>query len=158
LANSSQQTAILFVCLGNICRSPLAEGVFRQAVKDAGLEENYLLDSAGTGSWHVGNLPDPHSIAVTQNHNIDLTDQRCRQLRADDFDRFDLIICMDRSNVSNVLRQKPAGSRAEIEMFMPYALGRDEEIPDPYGEGPEGFEHVYQMILEASVALLKKTG
>ncbi len=155
--SASTKTAILFVCLGNICRSPLAEGVFRSVVKDAGKSHLYQIDSAATGSWHVGNLPDARMIATADQHGTDLSNQRCRQITQDDFYDFDLIICMDHSNIQNVEAIMPADATAKIQMFMPYALGQDIEVPDPYYmEAEDGFEQVYQMVLKASNALLKK--
>lgn len=154
--STSPKTAILFVCLGNICRSPLAEGVFRSVVKNAGQSDFYHIDSAATGSWHVGNPPDARMIATAGRNGTDLSNQRCRQINQNDFYDFDLIICMDHSNVRNVEAIMPADATAKIQMFMPYALGQDIEVPDPYYmEAADGFEQVYQMVLEASNTLLE---
>ena len=156
--SASPKTAILFVCLGNICRSPLAEGVFSSVVENAGKSQIFYIDSAATGSWHVGNPPDSRMIATASQHDTDISAQRCRQITQNDFYDFDLIICMDHSNVKNVEAIMPADATAKIEMFIPYALGRDIEVPDPYYmEATDGFEQVYQMVLEASNALLGKT-
>ena len=156
--SKSPKTAILFVCLGNICRSPLAEGVFRSVVERAGKTNLYHIDSSATGSWHVGNPPDARMITTADRHGTDLSNQRCRQIAQNDFYDFDLIICMDQSNIHNVEAIIPADATAKIKMFMPYALGQDIEVPDPYYmEAADGFEQVYQMVLEASNALLEKT-
>ncbi len=156
--SASTKTAILFVCLGNICRSPLAEGVFRSVVEKAGQSHLYHIDSAATGSWHVGNPPDSRMIATADQHGTDLSNQRCRQINQNDFYDFNLIFCMDHSNVRDVEAIMPADATAKIQMFMPYALGQDIEVPDPYYmEAADGFEQVYQMVLEASNALLEKT-
>jgi protein-tyrosine phosphatase len=156
--SAALKTAILFICLGNICRSPLAEGVFRNVVENADQSHLYHIDSAATGSWHVGNPPDPRMIETASRHGTDLSNQRCRQITQSDFYDFDLIICMDHTNVQNVKAIMPADTTTKIEMFMPYALGQDIEVPDPYYmEAADGFEQVYKMVLEASNALLEKT-
>lgn len=149
-------TTVLFVCLGNICRSPLAHGVFVDVVAQRGLRDVIGVDSAGTGAWHVGNRPDPRSIAVAAQHGIDLTGQRARKVALDDFTRFDLIIGMDESNVRNLNDLAPAKSTARIEQFLPYALGVQRDIADPYYGGDEGFETAYQLIRSASEALVAK--
>lgn len=144
--------AILFVCLGNICRSPLAEGIFRSMAQLTGLDE-LRIDSAGTGSWHEGDPPDPRSIAVAAENGVDITDQRARKIVPDDFERFDLIVAMDRSNVSNLLAVARPSSHLRIHHFMTLALNRPVDIPDPYTGGTDGFETVYRMLEEASEAL-----
>lgn len=155
--SASPKTAILFVCLGNICRSPLAEGVFSSVVENAGKSQMFHIDSAATGCWHVGNPPDSRMIATADRHGTDLSNQRCRKITQSDFFDFDLIICMDHSNVRNVEAIMPADAGAKIKMFMQYALGQDIEVPDPYYmEATDGFEQVYQMVLEASNELLNK--
>lgn len=147
---------VLFVCLGNICRSPLAHGVFADVVAQRGLSDVIGVDSAGTGAWHVGNQPDPRSIAVAAQHGIDLTDQRARKVALDDFTRFDLIIGMDESNIRDLNDLAPAKSTARIERYLPYALGVHQDIDDPYYGGDEGFETAYQLIRSASEALVAK--
>ena len=126
-------------------------------VEDAEKSELHLIDSAATGSWHVGNPPDSRIIATASRHDTDISAQRCRKITQSDFYDFDLIICMDHSNIHNVEAIMPVDATAKVEMFMQYALSKDVEIPDPYMEGPDGFEQVYQMILEPSKALRKKT-
>ncbi len=149
-----ETSSILFVCLGNICRSPLAEGVFH---REAQLQEReFALESAGTGSWHVGNQPDPRAQMVALAHGIEIANQRCRMVRASDFTQFDLIIGMDHSNVAKLERLTPSNGTAQIAMFMQIALGRNVEVPDPYLDGDDGFELAYQMIREASLGLLAK--
>lgn len=141
-------SAILFVCLGNICRSPLAEGILRHRIRAAGLERAVSVDSAGTASWHTGKTPDPRSIAVAARNGIDLTEQRARQVATADFKAFDMILAMDAANLAELRARKPAGSHAEIRRF----LGRD--VPDPYYGGPEGFDHVFRMLDEGCAALV----
>lgn len=147
------QTAILFVCLGNICRSPLAEGVFRAVVAERGLSDCFVIDSAGTGAWHVGSAPDPRSIAVAARYGVAIEEQQARKVQLEDFDRFDLILGMDRSNVEDL--QRLGGPKAaKVHLFMEYALGSRREVPDPYYGG--GFEAVYRMIREASETLVDR--
>lgn len=145
--------SVLFVCLGNICRSPLAEGVFRDVAEKHGL--TLRLDSAGTGAWHVGSAPDPRSVAVALKHGVDISGQQARKVATRDFDDFDLILGMDRSNVDD-LRQMHATQGDKVHLFLDYALGVRRDVPDPYYGGADGFDAVYRMILEASEALAHK--
>lgn len=141
-------SAILFVCLGNICRSPLAEGILRHRIEAAGLSAAVSVDSAGTASWHIGKSPDPRSIAVAARNGIDLTSQRARQVAPADFTRFDMILAMDADNLKELRARAPAGSRTQLRRF----LGRD--VPDPYYGGPDGFDHVFRMLDEGCAALV----
>jgi len=143
--------SILFVCLGNICRSPLAEGVFRAVWAERGRGRDMLLDSAATSGWEVGSAPDPRSIAVAMRHGIDISGQRARKVRREDFSRFDLILGMDRSNVADLKALAPARDR--VHLFLEFAHGQARDVPDPYYDGPEAFTEVYRMIREASEAL-----
>lgn len=143
--------SILFVCLGNICRSPLAEGVFRAVLAERGRGRDMLLDSAATSGWEVGSAPDPRSIAVALRHGIDISGQRARKVTPQDFSRFDLILGMDRSNVADLKALAPAGDR--VHLFLEFAHGQARDVPDPYYDGPEAFAEVYRMIREASEAL-----
>lgn len=148
-------TAILFVCLGNICRSPLAEGIFRHQVEMARMTDRFLIDSAGCGGWHSGELPDRRSIAVAQAHGIDISEQRARQIHSDDFDRFDLILGLDRDNVRHLATMRPQGARAEVALYLEKALGMVKNVPDPYYGGTADFETVYRLCQKASACLLK---
>lgn len=148
--------SILFVCLGNICRSPLAEGVFRATLAAAGRSVDVRLDSAGTGGWHAGSAPDPRSIAIAARHGIDISGQKARKVVGDDFRRFDLILGMDRSNVEDLRRLAPAEARERVHLFLDYAGMTGREVPDPYYGGPDGFADVYRMIREASEAIVSK--
>ena len=143
--------SILFVCLGNICRSPLAEGVFRAVWAERGRGRDMLLDSAATSGWEVGSAPDPRSIAVAMRHGIDISGQRARKVRREDFSRFDLILGMDRSNVADLKALAPARDR--VHLFLEFAHGQARDVPDPYYDGPEAFTEVYRMIREPSEAL-----
>lgn len=153
---AKSQSAILFVCLGNICRSPLAEGVFRQVVIERGMADAFLIDSAGTGGWHVGSAPDPRSTAIASQYGIDISGQKCRKISAADFETFDFIFAMDESNIDALLHKAPENGRQKVHHFMDYALGVRTDIPDPYYGGPDGFEIVYRMIREGSEALASK--
>jgi protein-tyrosine phosphatase len=148
-------TRVLFVCLGNICRSPLAEGVFRSLVKGRGLERLYRIDSAGTGAWHEGEAPDGRSIAVARKNGIDLTG-RARQVEAADFDEFDWVIAMDRRNLLDVRTMARAhGGAAAIHLLREFdPEPGDRQVPDPYQGGQEGFEDVYAIVARACVGLL----
>ena len=147
--------SVLFVCLGNICRSPLAEGVFRAFLVAEGKGEGILIDSAGTNGYHTDEPPDPRSIAVAGKYGIDISNQRCRQLTADDYTRFDLIAGMDRTNVAAIEARRPLNARAQIGLFYGIASGATLDIPDPYYGTNGDFERVYRMILAASTGLSK---
>ena len=144
--------SILFVCLGNICRSPLAEGVFRTVLAERGLD-HVLVDSAGTGGWHAGEAPDLRSIGVAALHGVDISGQKARKVTLDDFSRFDLILGMDRSNMADLKALAPAGMRDRVHLFLELAEDRPRDVPDPYYDGPEAFASGYRMIRTASEAL-----
>lgn len=136
---------ILFVCLGNICRSPLAHGILQQRVEELGLD--WTIDSAGTGSWHIGEEPDPRSVATAADRGLDITYQRARQFETADFERFDLILTMDRSNYRNVIGMAKADHhRQKVKMTMDYLYpDKQMEVPDPYWDD-DGFTQVYEML------------
>jgi protein-tyrosine phosphatase len=145
---------VLFVCLGNICRSPTAEGVFRHKLRAAGLEDRVQVDSAGTGDWHVGKAPDSRTRQAALRRGYDLSAQRARQVEVTDFQRFDLILAMDQSNLRNLQALRPANARADLDLYLRrYELALD-EVPDPYYGGEDGFEQVLDLIEQASDALL----
>jgi protein-tyrosine phosphatase len=149
---------VLFVCLGNICRSPTAEGVMRKLVADAGLEDRVEVDSAGTGSWHVGAKPDPRATTAAAKAGFELGG-RARQVNGADFDRFDLILAMDRFNASELLGMAPGGAGAEkvrlLREFDPASTGEwNLDVPDPYEGGPKGFQHALALIEAACKGLL----
>ncbi len=143
---------VLFVCLGNICRSPLAQGILEARIKEAGLD--WFVDSAGTGSWHVGERPDPRSIDIARQYGIDITAQRARQFSPNDFDRFDLILAMDLQNKRDILRLATSDAhRAKVRLALDFLHpGADMSVPDPYWND-KGFEFVYQQ-LDSSIAML----
>ncbi|TIQ96333.1 low molecular weight protein-tyrosine-phosphatase [Mesorhizobium sp.] len=148
--------SILFVCLGNICRSPLAEGVFRAVWAERGEGRDILLDSAATSGWEVGSAPDPRSIAVATRHGIDISAQKARRIALDDLSRFDLILGMDRTNVRDLKALAPQATRDRIHLFLEFASGNARDVPDPYYEDQQAFVSVYRMIREASEALAKR--
>ncbi|MBK9338986.1 MAG: low molecular weight phosphotyrosine protein phosphatase [Lewinellaceae bacterium] len=139
---------ILMVCLGNICRSPLAEGILKHKAQQHNL--SWVVDSAGTGHWHIGQLPDARSIAVAQRHGIDITDQRARQFHPDDFDRFDRIFVMDTQNHRDVLQLAQTEThRAKVHLMLNLTYpGQNRNVPDPYHDD-NGFEEVFQMLDKA---------
>lgn len=155
MKNVGDKTGVLFVCLGNICRSPLAEGIFRAAATRRGLCDRFEIDSCGTGSWHAGESPDPRSVEVAQRHGVDISGQRARQLARDDFQRFAWLIPMDRANEGEVRRRCPGGAAPQIRRildFEPDPPGPD--VPDPYYGGRDGFEEVYELLESAADRLL----
>ena len=143
---------ILFVCLGNICRSPMAEGLFRHVAQSRNLE--VFVDSAGTGGWHVGDAPDPRGQATMRAHGIDTSGQQARQVSEQDFDVFDLVIAMDRRNHDSLTRLAGPARANKVKLFLEFAPGLGEtEVPDPYYSGEDGFEHVYTLLHHASEGL-----
>ncbi|WP_043310046.1 low molecular weight protein-tyrosine-phosphatase [Pseudomonas sp. ML96] len=145
---------VLFVCMGNICRSPTAEGVFRHRLAQAGLHELVTVDSAGTGDWHVGKAPDGRSSQAALTRGYDLSSLRARQVQREDFHGFDLILAMDHDNLARLQALRPATGGAELDLFLRrYQLALD-EVPDPYYGGADGFEQVLDLIEQASDALL----
>lgn len=138
---------ILMVCLGNICRSPLAEGIMRHRT-----DCNWVIDSAGTGNWHVGNRPDKRSIAIAEKYGIDISNQSARQFSVKDFDKFDLIFAMDSSNYSDILKLAQSEEhRSKVKLI----LGNG-DVPDPYYGGEDGFEHVFQLLDEAILKFIQQ--
>lgn len=151
-------SSILFICLGNICRSPLAQGVFEKQMANSSLAGKIRVDSAGTGNWHIGERPDPRSEQTAAKYGIDISSQRCRQLTASDFHEFDLILGMDPSNLSNARAANRTNGTAQIELFYEYAGLGAIKIPDPYYGGEDGFEEAYEMIKQASDGVLHRLG
>lgn len=138
---------VLMVCLGNICRSPLAEGILQSKVSD-----EIFVDSAGTSNWHIGKQPDQRSIAIAQKYGIDITNQKARQIQTEDFDKFDRIYVMDESNLDNVLALAPTPAHREKVKLILSELKNTSitEVPDPYYGGDEGFEHVFDLLDRAT--------
>ena len=146
---------VLFVCTGNICRSPTAEGVFRHLVDARGLSGKIEADSAGIGSWHVGEPPDPRSQQTARARGIDISDQRARSVHIDDFEAFDLILAMDKGHYQDLERACPGAHSAKIRLFLGYAPETGiTDVPDPYYGDGDGFERVFDMIETAANGLL----
>lgn len=152
------ELSVLFVCMGNICRSPLAEGILRQGLAEAGLIGSVTIDSAGTGDWHQGGPPDPRSVETASGHDIDISAQRARQVTAEDFDRFDMIFAMDRSNEATLRARAPSSQHHKIFLFLEYTLGGRTDVPDPYHGGASGFEDVYQLLRQGCDELVSRLG
>ena len=144
------------VCLGNICRSPLAEGILSQKAMENGL--NWEIDSAGTAAYHVGSLPDERSIEVANSYGIDLTDQRAREFKANDFREFDIIYAMDTENYNNILNlAKNEAEEQKVKLILnEIEPNSNSSVPDPYYGGDEGFENVYKMLDEACEKIVNK--
>ncbi|WP_146553382.1 MULTISPECIES: low molecular weight protein-tyrosine-phosphatase [Rummeliibacillus] len=144
---------ILFVCLGNICRSPMAEAIFRSLVQELEIEDQFDIDSAGTGDWHIGDGPHQGTVQKLAEHNISTEGMYSRQLRLEDYDRFDYIVCMDNSNIENALPM--LGQPESSKVFRLLDLLKDpKDVPDPYFTGD--FEETYQLCVEGCKALLQK--
>ena len=144
---------ILMVCLGNICRSPLAEGIMRSK-----LSEDFIVDSAGTGAWHAGELPDKRSISTAKNRGLDITNQRARQFKKSDFDIFDHIFVMDNSNYKDVLALAPnEESKSKVKLILNEIFPNENvDVPDPYYGGEDGFENVFDMLDQACEEITRK--
>ncbi len=158
--SDSPRTSVLFVCLGNICRSPLAEGIFQHLVDEAGLSDRFQIDSAGTGAWHVGERPDARASMVATQHGVELL-SRARQITEDDLKTYHHVVVMDLENLRNVQRMADAlGDEATAEIHLLRAFdpegGDGDEVPDPYYGGASGFENVYQMVHRSCRTLLDR--
>jgi protein-tyrosine phosphatase len=151
-----EKVTVLFVCMGNICRSPTAEGVFRHVVENSHLSGKIEIDSAGTHAYHVGEAPDHRAQTTANTRGIDISDLKARRVSEEDFDRFDYIIAMDRDNLSILLTQCPDEHREKIHLFLGFAEHLNEsEVPDPYYGGQYGFERVFDMVEAAAKGLLE---
>ncbi len=146
---------LLLVCLGNICRSPMAEGALRARLREARLDGGVEVDSAGTGGWHVGSPPDPRAIAAARRHGVDIGGLRARQLRADDFAAFDWLLCADHANLRDVRALAPSGARAGTALFMEWA-GLAGAIADPYDGGEDHFEQAWRQVDAAARAAVER--
>jgi len=147
-------TSVLFVCLGNICRSPTAHGVFQSLVQQHGMQDQVMVDSAGTGAWHAGESPDSRATQAASQRGYDLSKLVARQVVAADFERFDYILAMDDANLSHLEQMKPQGYQGHLGLFLGFADCSETEVPDPYYGGARGFEHVLDLVESASEGLL----
>ncbi|KXS31777.1 MAG: Protein tyrosine phosphatase [Candidatus Gallionella acididurans] len=156
-AKNKENISVLFVCMGNICRSPTAETVFRHYVESAGVSEHILIDSAGTHAYHVGDPPDLRSQRAALQRGYDMSKLRGRQVCREDFRRFDYVLAMDSSNLGILQRLATPDSNAMTRLFLEYARHHAErEVPDPYYGGEDGFEHVLDMVEDAAQGLLEE--
>lgn len=147
---------VLFVCLGNICRSPTAHGVFEQLVEQRRLSQRITVDSAGTGDWHIGRSPDRRAANTAASRGYDLSKLRARQVNAEDFQRFEYILAMDDNNLSDLQTMCPTDFSGELELFLPYSGLAQREVPDPYYGADDGFEQVLSLVEQASQQLLER--
>jgi protein-tyrosine phosphatase len=146
---------VLFVCLGNICRSPTAEGVFRKLVADAGLGKLVQIDSAGTANWHQGRAPDPRTVAAAKSRGIDLSVLRARAVNTSDFNKFDYVLAMDKHNLADLELLRPTNYAGHLGLFLDFgSQSKYLELPDPYHGGREGFELVLDLVEDAAAGLL----
>ena len=146
---------VLFVCMGNICRSPTAQGVFEQLVETHGLSELVLVDSAGTHAYHVGEQPDQRASQAAARRGIDMSSQRARRVSEADFDEFDLVVAMDRANYEDLGEVCPPGHESKLRLFLEFAPDvAEQEVPDPYYGGLGGFERVLDLVEAAAAGLL----
>ena len=149
--------SLLFVCLGNICRSPLAEGALRAEAARAGVA--VTVDSAGTGDWHAGEAPDPRAIAVAGRHGVDLSGLRARQVRAEDFRRFDHVIALDHRNLADLRRLAPADAMAALSLLLDWVPGREGQgVVDPWFGDAAGFDVTWAEVTAAARALVGRLG
>lgn len=142
--------------MGNICRSPLAEGIFAHLVEKQQGDHHFVIDSAGTGGWHAGNTPDPRSVAIAKLHGIDISGQKARQVRPADFEVFDIFLAMDEDNLEKLKASCPKQHAHKLHLFGQYASGRRESVPDPYYGGEDGFQTVYSMLFAGCKSALEK--
>lgn len=151
-----KEIRVLMVCMGNICRSPTAHGVFEEMVKRTGVSDQVSVDSAGTHAYHVGEPPDPRAQEIALKRGLDLSSQRARRALSEDFARFDFILAMDKDNYANLTAICPAGMREKLHLFMDFASDyKTNEVPDPYYGGAGGFDRVFDMVESASRGLLE---
>ena len=147
---------VLFVCLGNICRSPLAEGLFKHLAAERGLAARFIVDSCGTGDWHAGEPPDPRMARVAKKRGVSLNGQRARQISGEDLRNFDVVVAMDRSNLRDVkgLGVKPRGELFLLRDYDPRS--DDPDVPDPYYGGADGFDEVFDIVKRCCECLLER--
>jgi protein-tyrosine phosphatase len=146
---------LLFVCLGNICRSPMAEGVFRRVAAESGVSDRFEIDSAGMGDWHLGQAPDTRAQKAARDRGMDISGQRARQVKPSDFDRFDLLLAMDDSNYDELLEFAPKSNLHKVRLFLDFAPNAGvRNVPDPFYGETEGFDRALDLIEQAARGLL----
>jgi len=154
MTEKQKELSILFVCMGNICRSPTAEGVFRHHAVASGHADRLHIDSAGTHAYHVGEPPDRRSVAAAERRGVSLQDIRARRVSDEDFERFDHIIAMDEGNLARLQEQSPE-HQSKVRLFLEFSSSGESEVPDPYYGGAAGFERVLDLVEDASRGLLE---
>ncbi len=147
---------VLMVCLGNICRSPMAEGVLRARLQEAGLQDRVVVDSAATGRSHVDFPPDERAIACAARHGIEISDQRARALAAEDYDTFDYILCADRTILHDARIRKPRTSRSDVELLLEWSGVGKKDIPDPYYGDTRDFERAFKLVDAAALGVVER--
>jgi protein-tyrosine phosphatase len=154
-SRQAAEPSVLFVCLGNICRSPLAEAAFRREAERVGLRVR--IDSAGTGAWHVGEPPDPRAIAVAARHGVDISRLRARQVAPEDFRRFDAIVALDQENLRALKRMQPTDGAARLSLLLDHVEGREgEPVADPYYGAADHFELTWSDVAQGAKALARR--
>lgn len=155
-AEDDRVVNVLFVCLGNICRSPTAEGVFRRMIEQAGLQASVRIDSAGVAPWQVGRPPDPRAVAAARRRGIELSSLRARQVTASDFETFDYLIAMDRENLADLRAASPPHRADRLHLLLAFtAAGAGSDVPDPFYGGADGFEAVFDLIEDGARGLFE---
>ncbi|MGI8560912.1 MAG: low molecular weight protein-tyrosine-phosphatase [Luteimonas sp.] len=153
----SEPLRLLVVCLGNICRSPMAEGALRARIAEAGLQNRVTVDSVGTGDWHAGDPPDPRAVATAMRHGVDIGRLRARQLQAGDYAHCDWQLCADRANLRDVRARAPADARARTALLLEWAgTGPEAEVPDPYTGQEADFERAWMLVDDAAMAIVRR--
>jgi protein-tyrosine phosphatase len=156
MPEAREKISVLFVCMGNICRSPTAEGVFRKVVNDAGLAESVLIESAGTHAYHTNEPADRRAMAAAKRRGFSLDGIRARSVNDEDFQRFDLLLAMDRDNLRALQDRSSVADRHKLQLFLSYANAAETEVPDPYYGDSAGFERVLDLVENASRGLLRE--
>jgi len=152
----ARQLGVLMVCLGNICRSPMAEGVLRRRLEESGMEHRVRVDSAGTGRSHVGHPPDERAIACAGQRGIDISAQRARALVIEDFDEFDYILCADRTTLHDARIRKPRTSHADVDLLLEWSGVGKKDVPDPYYGDPRDFEAAFRLVDAAALGVIER--
>jgi len=156
MTDNSEKVGVLFVCMGNICRSPTAEGVFRKVVADAGLDERVAVDSAGTHAYHIGEPADRRAAAAAERRGFSLKGIKARRFSPADLERFVYVLAMDEDNLSILLEHAGEQHREKVRLFLEFSGGEAREVPDPYYGGAAGFEHVLDLVEDAARGLLQE--